>query len=540
MFAGTGPFHRFNVFAGTGHLLRLALRRDRVMLPVWAVILAASLSLSAAATIALYPDQQAVDGAVAAQNASPSVIAMYGEVYPTEGYVSVFKMMPLGALFVALFAMLLVRRHTRSDEESNRVELLAAGELGRQAPMAAAVLTGFIGVGLTAVLAALSQMAVGLPVRGSIVVGLAWLAVGVTFTGVTAVTAQVSQSARICSGLTGLVIGVSFVLRGAADSFSGNWGVLGWISPLGWPHHMRPYAGDNGWILLPALAVTAILLVVAALLRDRRDLGAGLMPARPGPAVAEPSLRNAFGLAWRLQRGSAFAWSVAVIFGGLLIGGIAASAADMIQTPEAQKAIEALGGSGGLTDVFFVVEFSFMAVIVSGFGIASVLRLPAEESETRGELVLATATSRNRFLASHVVIGLVFSGVLVLLLGLFAGLSSADQFGGVGPSIRHLLPAALVQIPAIWVCVAATVLLYAIRPRLAFGGWILLAAFLLLGQLGTLLELPGTAMRLSPFDHVPHAPVEQVTAGGPVALVCVTAVLLAGAMLLFRRRDVTT
>ena len=528
------------MFAGTGHLLRLALRRDRVMLPVWAVVLAASLSLSAAATIALYPDQPALDGAAAAANASPSVLAMYGKVFPTEGYVSVFKMMPLGAVFVALFAMLLVRRHTRADEETNRIELLAAGELGRQAPLAAAVLTGFLGVGLTAVLAALGQIAAGLPVAGSLVVGLAWFVVGIVFTGVTAVTAQISQSSRVCAGLTGLVIGLSFVLRGVADSFGGNWSVLGWISPLGWPHHMRPYAGDRGWIILPALAITALLVLLAAALRNRRDLGAGLAAARPGPAMAEPSLRNAFGLAWRLQRGSAFAWSVAVVLGGLLIGGVATSATDMVQTPEAKKALEAIGGTGALTDVFFAVEFGFMAVIVAGFGIASVLRLPAEESETRGELVLATATSRNRFLASHVLIGVVFSGVLVLLLGLFAGLSSASEFGGVGPSIRHLLPAALVQVPAIWVCVAATVLLYAIRPRLAFGGWVLLAAFLLLGQLGTLLELPAAAMQMSPFDHVPHAPVEQVTAGGPAALVCVTAALLAGAMLLFRRRDVTT
>jgi ABC-2 type transport system permease protein len=303
---------------------------------------------------------------------------------------------------------------------------------------------------------------------------------------------------------------------------------------------MRPYAGDRYWIVVPALVVTAILVLVAAVLRNHRDLGAGLKAARPGPPVAEPSLRNAFGLAWRLQRGSVFAWSVAVALGGLLIGGVAASASDMIQTPQARKMIEAIGGTGALTDVFYVVEFGFMAVIVSGFGIASVLRLPAEESETRGELVLATATSRNRFLASHVLLGLGFSAVLVLLLGLFAGLSSGSEFGGVGPSIRHLLPAALVQVPAIWVVVAATVLLYAIRPRLAAGGWILLAAFLLLGQLGTLLELPTAVMRVSPFDHVPHAPVEPVTAGAPILLVFVTAVLLAGAVLLFRRRDIST
>ncbi len=187
------PLASMDVFAGTGHLLRLALRRDRVMLPVWAVVLAASLSLSAVATIALYPDQQGLAGAAAAANASPAVVAMYGEVFATQGYMSVFKMLPLGALFVALFAMLLVRRHTRADEETNRIELLAAGELGRQAPMAAGVLTGFLGVGLAAVLAALGQIAAGLPVAGSVVVGLAWLAVGVVFTAVTAVTAQTAS-----------------------------------------------------------------------------------------------------------------------------------------------------------------------------------------------------------------------------------------------------------------------------------------------------------------------------------------------------------
>ena len=196
---------------------------------------------------------------------------------------------------------------------------------------------------------------------------------------------------------------------------------------------------------MPALVVTVLLLMAAAALHNLRDLGAGLVAARPGPAVAEPWLRNAFGLACRLQRGSAFAWSVAVVLGGLLIGGAAASASDMVQTPEARKMMESIGGSGAITDVFYAVEFGFMGVIVAGFGIASVLRLPAEESETRGELVLATATSRYRFLASHVVIGLVVSGLLVLLLGVFAGLSSGPTFGGVGPSIRHLLPAALMQ-----------------------------------------------------------------------------------------------
>ncbi len=37
-------------FAGTGRLVRLALRRDRIQLPVWLVVLAGLLAASAAVT----------------------------------------------------------------------------------------------------------------------------------------------------------------------------------------------------------------------------------------------------------------------------------------------------------------------------------------------------------------------------------------------------------------------------------------------------------------------------------------------------------
>lgn len=42
-----------NAFAGTWQLLRLALRRDRILLPVWIVVFAASAAGSASATIEL-------------------------------------------------------------------------------------------------------------------------------------------------------------------------------------------------------------------------------------------------------------------------------------------------------------------------------------------------------------------------------------------------------------------------------------------------------------------------------------------------------
>ena len=45
----------------------------------------------------------------------------------------------MGSLATAFLAFALVRRHTRSEEEDGRLELLAAGVVGRRAPLAAAV-----------------------------------------------------------------------------------------------------------------------------------------------------------------------------------------------------------------------------------------------------------------------------------------------------------------------------------------------------------------------------------------------------------------
>lgn len=84
---------------------------------------------------------------------------------------------------------------------------------------------------------------------------------------------------------------------------------------------------------------------------------------------------------------------------------------------------------------------------------------------------------------------------------------------------------------------------YGLTPRLSGAGWALLVVFLLLGELGPLLELPSWAMNLSPVMHVPRLP------GGALRVVpllwltflavALTAVALTVAGLAgFRRRDI--
>ena len=135
------------------------------------------------------------------------------------------------------------------------------------------------------------------------------------FGAVAAVTAQVAESARAANGLAVGVLGAAFALRAIGDA-GPHW--LAWLSPLGWAQAMRAFADERWWLLLALLALAALLRVGAARLAARRDLGAGILPPRPGPARGR--LRTPLALAWRLQRGALAGWAAGFAILGAAFG----------------------------------------------------------------------------------------------------------------------------------------------------------------------------------------------------------------------------
>jgi ABC-2 type transport system permease protein len=69
-----------------------------------------------------------------------------------------------------------------------------------------------------------------------------------------------------------------------------------------------------------SLSLVIVLCVAAYALSARRDLGAGLLPARLGVASASPRLDSPLALAWRLHRGSLFTWTAGAVVFGILLG----------------------------------------------------------------------------------------------------------------------------------------------------------------------------------------------------------------------------
>jgi len=528
-------------YAGLGTMVRLALRRDRLLIPLWAVILSAVVAGSVAATIDLYPDLDGRRAAAMAADAAPAARFMYGPIHDPSslGALATWKMGTMGAVFIAFLAMTVVRRHTRTDEEAGRLELVTAGLLGKRATLTAGVIVAIAAILVTSLLTAVGNTAVGLRASSSLAFGASWAAVGIFFTALTALVAQLTQSARACAGTVAAVIGASYALRGVGDVSGQGWSrALTWLSPIGWPVEVRPYAGDRWWVLLIPLALSPLLLAAAFALQDRRDLGEGIIPTRPGPERASPALSTPWGLAWRLQRSMLAGWAAAVTFLGLVLGSIVTNVDQMV-TPQTREFLEKLGGTGSLLDVFLSVEFSFAALAVSAYGIAAVLRLSSEETAGHAEVVLATATARRTWYASHTLIAMAGSAALLLLMATAVSVSLGLQNGDIAGTLGTVVPAGLVQVSGAWVVGGLAAALFGAARRLGAVAWAALVLFLLIGELGDLFSLPEWVMRLSPFSHVPRAPAEAITTAPVLGLLAVGLALVALGAALFQRRDVT-
>ena len=513
-------------------LVRLAWRRDRIMIGVVLLSIWLLSYYSAVAIPTIYTNRNELVTANAAANASTGVVAMYGHIYDTASLgVAANKVAMLDFLTLAFLVIAIVRRHTRAEEESGRFELLGATPVGRLAPLGAAMVLAVSTSLVSGVVAIPAVIAGGWPVAGSVLFGLAQTGVGLSFAALTAVAVQLSSTYRACGAWVFGALGVTFVLRMVGDvSWDRPARVVTWFSPLGWAQQVRYYDGDRVWPLVPPVVLLVVGSLVAGWLQSRRDLGAGLLPDRPGPATGR--LGTSLGLAWRLQRAGLFGWLVTYVLLGALFGAIVDTIGGLM-SGAALDLLSTLGGVGTFNDIYLTLVGVMGAFGAAAYGVAAVLRLRSEESTGHLESVLATPVTRLRFLASHAAIAFAGSTVLLALLGLTMAAAhrtgSSGYWREAGPAFAHL--------PAVWVMVAAALVVVAWLPRLDWLGWALLAGVVLLGELGPLMKLPDWVLKVSPFSHTPKIPVEAMTWTPEVVLTVLSLAFVAAAAVGYRRRE---
>ena len=530
---------------GTGALVRLAARRDRIGLAASVYVITAGVAGTAYTLKRLYPTAAGRAALATSAGRNPALRFLYGRLDGSSlGSITTWRYGVWAGVFAALVAIFVVIRHTRSDEEAGRLELAGSAVVGRQAALVAALATAAAPILAVAVLLCVLLPLVGLPPAGSAALALGIGCCGLAFAGIAAVAAQLSSTARAARGIALAALAVAFMLRGVGDAVpqtgaSGpSW--LSWLSPLGWIQLARPFAAPRWWVLGLPLAVAAGSTALAFAIAARRDLGAGLLPGRPGRATASAFLRDPFGLAWRLQRAALLGWAAgyAVLFA--VCGAAAKGIGELFGTSTAlEREFTRLGGQTGITDAYLASLMLLAGLGAAGYAISVIVRMRGEETGDQAELVLATATGRVRWALSHVAVAVAGAALLLAVAGVATGLGYGLRIGSAGTQVAAMTGAGLAQLPSALVLAGVAVAACGLLPRVAVPiAWSALGLVVLINLLGQGLQLSRWILDISPFTHAPRLPGGTVSPA-PLLWLCALALALAGAGLLgLRRRDI--
>jgi len=528
--------------AGTGQLTRLAVRRDRIGVPAALYVIVAAVTGTAYTFKKLYPTAAGRAAFAATGAGNPAFRFLYGRLYGDSlGALTAWRYGMWAGIFVSLMTIIVVVRHTRTDEEAGRLELVGSAVVGRQAALASALLTAVSASVLIALLLCVTLPLVTLPAAGAAALGLAVGACGLAFAGIAAVAAQLTSGARAARGIALGALGVAFVLRGVGDSAGASgpsW--LSWASPLAWIQFTRPFAAERWWVLALPLATFALGVTVAFVLAARRDLGAGLLPDRGGRATASRLLSGPSGLAWRLERATLLGWATGYAFTFAACGAAAKGIGQLFGTSSAlQREFTRIGGQAAIVNAYLAALMLLAGLVAAAYATSTVLRLRGEETGELAEPVLATTTGRVRWALGYIAVAVAGTVVLMAVAGLATGLGYGLRVGSAGHQAAQMLGAAFAQLPAALAIAAVAVLLFGLWPEAAVpGAWTVVGLAVLIELFGQVLQLSHWVLDISPFTHTPRLPGGSVTAAPLLWLGLAALAFTAAGLLGLRRRDI--
>lgn len=531
--------------AGTTRLARLILRQERLALLGWITFMLFVVVGGTTFYTRVFPTEEALLEYQNEIQGNAALLAFNGQVdneTSTLGALASWRYGDTVYISAGLMALLTLIRHTRTEEESGRRELIGAAVVGRYAPLTASLIVVSGAVLLTAILSTAGLVALGIPPIGALAWGLNILTYGGLITAVSALIAQLTESSRSAIVIGAIVLGQSYLFRFAGDGTGQEW--LVWLSPLGWNHLVQPFGIQQWWVL--ALPIIAILIigVIAYRLVGQRDVGAGVLPPRRGPTTA-PDLKNPLALAWRLQRGALMGWTLAFAIVGVFAASVGNSIVNIASVGTILQEFFRRFSEGpnvAMVDAYLWTIILSIGYLAMFYPAIAVLHLRSEETAGHAELLLSTPVGRLQWAISHITIATVGTLVIMGASGFTAGLTYGLSIGDVATQVPRLMAGALIQVPAMWVLGGIAMLLVGILPRFAFPiSWALWLFFNFVGEiLGPIVGIDyWIANLVVPFHYLP-----KILSGGEftiIPLLGLTAVSLfftAAGLFAFRQRDI--
>ncbi|MBI5460126.1 hypothetical protein [Methanobacterium sp.] len=526
-------------FAGTSAMTKLILRRDLMILPIFVIFMVILVVGIAASFLELYPDETIRQAFFLQMQNNPTIVALLGSVQdPSIGGLTAWRTGIPGTIVLGLISIFLIIRHTRSEERKGRLEILNSTRVGRQAALTAAfIVTYGLSIFISFAIAA-GLIGLGLPPESSLVLGLSMGVFGCLIAAISGVAVQFTESSGDARYITVAILLGFFVLR-ILGWDNGNAAWISWLSPIGWVHQIRSFAGNELWVFGIFLIFITGLTVTAYWLSSKRDLGAGIISQRPGPAHGSLRLKNSLALAWRLHRGMLLFWILIFALFGAMFGYTAQTINDMINAnPQFMSLISQLGGNAGPADSYFTFVLASLGEIFAVYAILATLKLRTQESKKYSEFILTSSVSRNDWAVSNLIFAVLGSATIMIIFGLVFGLSYGLNTGNLSTDLPRILTAIMAYLPAVWIFCGISMALFGWLPRFTSLSWAVLGLIVVIDLLSGFYDLTPLIKNLSPYTNVPKLLVGDTLGWSLFLVLMVAALLILIGIVGYNRRDI--
>ncbi len=469
------------------------------------------------------------------------IAAVFGPAHSLEtvaGFVA-FRTLAVIPLIVGIWAALTATKALRGNEDTGQWEILVSAPIGRKQATLAALRGVYLSLTITLIIScvALSVTAViskDFGVRSALYFALCLVSSGYLFASIGAVASQLVSTRRTAATITGLVIGLSFLIRAVADS-SPSIAWVHWLSPLGWVTSTAPLTQSN-WLGLLLIAVTTLAgTAVAIVLSGNRDLMASLISERTGPKNSR-EITGITRLWLKLQGLNILSWGLGFFFMSFAFGLVANSATKAFSGSTAmQKTFGALGISK-MNELFFGIIFLMLSAGLMFAANSHAAAFREQESEGYVDHLLVSPKSRNEVYLSRVFVSTAGLTVIAALAGLGAFAGSSLRNGSLGS--RDALLAGLNMVPSSLVLFGVSLFVFGFFPRaVSIVGQSLLAWSFLLELIGSSLKLSHYILDTSFLHHMAFAPAAAPRNGENLILLGIFAVMSLLGLIGFNRRD---
>ncbi|WP_277678243.1 ABC transporter permease [Gracilibacillus dipsosauri] len=521
-------------------LLAWKWRQSRVSFMIWGVSLVLITVATASAFSGLYQNEQE-RAAMAQTMENPAMTAMVGPGYGlsnyTNGAMMAHEMLLFTMIAFAVMSILMVSKQTRAEEEDGKLELIRALPVGRLSPLMASFITVSsynIIIGLLIAFGLVAMNIDGIGIEGSFLYGITLACGGLIFTAITAIFAQLSQTARGTLGYSFTFLLLFYFIRAIGDVSNE---ALSLSSPLGLLLRVEVFVHNYWWPILITFMVYLILVAVAFLLNNRRDVGAGLIATKPGRKKASGWILSTIGLALRIQRTSIIAWLVAMLLLGLSYGSVFGDLEAFFENNEAMKQMLGSNANYSLTEQFITMLMVILAIFSTIPALITFLKIKGEEKKERLGMLLTGTVSRWNIVGVYYLIGILLSTISQFLAVYGLWISSSFVMEEPIPFI-NFWKAGMAYLPASWFLLTIALCIFGFLPKWTPIIWGYLVFSFIVVYLGEMLDLPEWLAQLSSYSHIPQLPVEAFDWLPIIVLIGLSLIGTVAGFIGFRKRDV--